>query len=69
MEGINILPKYVNIYRDNICFRISVVIRTLHISVRYKPQAKIIEIIHIWIDICRKISMILAKWAYIERYM
>jgi len=33
-------------------FHISCVIRTLHISVRYKPQAKIIEILHIWIDIC-----------------
>ena len=39
-------------FRENICFHISGVIRTLHISVRYKPQAKI-----------------LAKWAYIDRYM
>ena len=65
-------------YRQNICFHISVIIRTLHISVRYKPRAKIIEILHIWIDICLnrhilidicKISIILAKWAYIDRYM
>ena len=50
------------LYRENICFYISVIIRPLHISERYKPQAKIIEILHIWIDI-RRLS------AYIDRYM
>ena len=46
-NGQNSFQRFPEKYRENICFHILVIIRTQHISERYKQQAKIIGILHI----------------------